>query len=101
MGLFDKIAKIGKEVVGAVDKAANTPQNQPANTATNQTAPPVTPPPVQAVVTQNSSDEPALAQWDTLLPQYPKWCFGGHGMVLEANGDENGYPIYDFDIGLR
>lgn len=39
-------------------------------------------------------NEATLAKWETLLPQYPRWCFGGQDMQLEEYGLENGYPAY-------
>jgi len=35
-----------------------------------------------------------LDQWETLLPQYPKWCFGGDNIELTEQGTDNGYPVY-------
>lgn len=53
-----------------------------------------------AIAEENAArqrDEQELAQWDTLLPQYPKWCFGGYNFNLERNGENNGYPCYYFN----
>jgi hypothetical protein len=33
-------------------------------------------------------------QWETVLPQFPKWCFGGDELELEEKGQDNGYPVY-------
>ena len=98
MGLFDKIIKAGKDVASAVEKAATPTQSQPANTAANQTASLVTPPTVQAAVTQNSSDDPALVKWDVLLPQYPKWCFGGNEIELDNVAESVNVPFYSFNV---
>ena len=40
-----------------------------------------------------------MAQWDALLPHYPKWSFGGTDMELEDMGvDEGGNPFYGLHI---
>ena len=34
-------------------------------------------------------------QWESVLPQYPKWCYGGAEIILEESGDDGeGHPIY-------
>ncbi|MDR1464293.1 MAG: zinc ribbon domain-containing protein [Oscillospiraceae bacterium] len=38
----------------------------------------------------------AMAEWDRLLPQYPKWQFGGYDYRLERLDDYNGAPYYQF-----
>ena len=46
-----------------------------------------------------AKDAAVLAQWDTLLPQYPKWCFGGSNLTLENGGTTaNGMPYYYFSV---
>ncbi|MDR0839907.1 MAG: zinc ribbon domain-containing protein [Christensenellaceae bacterium] len=40
--------------------------------------------------------EATFAQWDTLLPQYPKWQFGGRNFELERLDDYDGAPYYQF-----
>ena len=46
-----------------------------------------------------AKDAAELAKWDTLLPQYPKWRFGGHDISLEHGGEtENGMPYYYFSV---
>ena len=45
-------------------------------------------------------DEVVLAKWDALLPQYPRWCFGGRELSLEVtHTDENGNNYYSFYAG--
>jgi len=39
-------------------------------------------------------NQAALAQWDALLPQYPRWNQGGSGIRIEECGVENGCPAY-------
>jgi len=47
-----------------------------------------------------AKSEAALARWDDLLPQYPKWNQGGHDLILETGGEgENGRPYYMFCAG--
>ncbi|MDR3318406.1 MAG: zinc ribbon domain-containing protein [Clostridiales bacterium] len=41
-----------------------------------------------------AKNEAALAKWDALLPQYPKWRFGGGLEIDESGYDENGKPCY-------
>ena len=43
-------------------------------------------------------DNAVLSQWGAVLPQYLKWCFGGHDLSLEQTGDYDGYPFYSFGI---
>jgi hypothetical protein len=44
-----------------------------------------------------AKDEAVLAKWETVLPQYPKWCFGGHNLVLETVTENySGPPCYVF-----
>ena len=44
-------------------------------------------------------DDLVLAQWDTMLPQYPKWNLGGHDMSIEHISDsDSGYPYYGFSV---
>jgi hypothetical protein len=31
-------------------------------------------------------------QWETVLPQYPKWCFGGSDIELDEYPDDDGNP---------
>lgn len=46
-----------------------------------------------------AKDEAVLAQWDSLLPHYPKWRFGGSGLELEDMGPgDSGYPTYSFSV---
>ena len=46
-----------------------------------------------------AKDAAALAQWDTMIPQYPKWCFGGYDISLEYGGtNDNGMPYYHFNV---
>lgn len=51
-----------------------------------------------AIAEENAAkakDEAVLAEWDTKLSQYPKWCFGGNNYELEElSRDEYGRPIY-------
>jgi hypothetical protein len=42
--------------------------------------------------------EAALAQWESLLPQYPKWNLGGSAINIEQCGAENGYPVYALHV---
>jgi len=42
--------------------------------------------------------EAALAKWDTLLPQYPKWDQGGNEISIEEYGVENGCPAYGLHV---
>lgn len=37
-------------------------------------------------------------QWETILPQYPKWNLGGNSITLEENGEENGKPYYALTV---
>jgi len=42
-------------------------------------------------------DEAVLAKWDSIIPQFPKWCFGGYDYSLELIfTDENGIDYYSF-----
>ena len=43
-------------------------------------------------------DEAQLARWDELLPQFPKWCFGGHDISIEDCGYVNGHPAYSLTV---
>ena len=45
-----------------------------------------------------SRNEAALAGWDTLLPQYPKWAFGGNEVAIEEYPPEGGYPCYGLHV---
>ena len=45
-----------------------------------------------------AKSDATLAQWDALLPQYPKWAFGGVDLTLEQTGDYDGYPYYNFSV---
>ena len=46
-----------------------------------------------------AKDAATLVQWETILPQYPKWCFGGHDISLEYGGtNDNGTPYYFFHV---
>ncbi len=53
-----------------------------------------------AVAEENAAlarDAAVMAKWDSLLPQYPKWQYGGHDYSLEEEGRDNmGWPIYSF-----
>lgn len=43
--------------------------------------------------------ESVLASWGTLLPNYPKWCFGGTSLSIDHIGsDVNGYPFYEMKV---
>lgn len=44
-----------------------------------------------------AKSEAVLARWDAILPQYPKWSFGGTELSIdEQDYDENGNVIYRF-----
>jgi hypothetical protein len=46
-----------------------------------------------------TKSEAVLVQWDTLLPQYPKWCCGGYDLGLEQVAEsDGGYPYYSFSV---
>ncbi len=46
-----------------------------------------------------AKSEVALAKWETLLPQYPKWTLGGQDISLEeGERDEYGRPCYEFRV---
>lgn len=45
-----------------------------------------------------AKNEAALAGWDALLPQYPKWTLGGQDIQIEECGLENGYPAYALHV---
>lgn len=47
---------------------------------------------------QQAKDATVLAEFENLLPQFPKWTVGGSEFRLEANGEANGYPIYDLEL---
>jgi hypothetical protein len=47
----------------------------------------------QAAQARNAN---AMAQWDSLLPQYPKWQFGGQDYRIERLDDYEGAPYYQF-----
>ena len=36
-------------------------------------------------------------QWETILPQFPKWCFGGEDINLDQYED-NGRPFYVLQV---
>ena len=47
-----------------------------------------------------AKDDEVITRWDTLLPKYPKWCFGGHDLGLEKlSENDNGSPYYGFFAG--
>ena len=44
-------------------------------------------------------DEIVLSNWDTTLPTFPKWCYGGYDLRLElCSTDANGNPYYAFNV---
>ena len=45
-----------------------------------------------------SRSEAALARWDALLPQYPRWNQGGSEISIEEYGAENGWPVYGLHV---
>jgi len=45
-----------------------------------------------------SRNEAVLARWDALLPQYPKWAFGGNEITIEEYPPENGFPAYGLHV---
>ncbi len=37
-------------------------------------------------------------QWDTVLPQFPKWTFGGHDIELDEYPGAGGRPYYGLQM---
>lgn len=48
---------------------------------------------------EKAKDEEMLAKWDILLPQYPKWCFGGKNIWIEqVSAGADGSPVYALSV---
>jgi hypothetical protein len=112
MGLLDRAIKsginraVGNVVAGAVEKAVAPKVEQAAEQVAQQIVPPPQPtaqipapdPAItqqQAQATQTKSDN-AMAEWDRMLPQYPKWQFGGYDYRIDRLEDYEGAPYYKF-----
>jgi hypothetical protein len=39
----------------------------------------------------------SFEQWEAILPQFPKWCFGGEDISLEQY-DDKGTPFYVLQV---
>ena len=47
-----------------------------------------------------AKDEAALADWDRLLPQYPKWCCGGQNIEFDTQSDgTTDYCVLNISFG--
>lgn len=48
---------------------------------------------------QHAKDEAVLASWENLLPQYPKWSYGGRDISIEAVGtNADGASCYALNL---
>lgn len=50
---------------------------------------------------QQENDAAVLSEFRHKLPQYPEWTVGGTGFELEADGMEDGHPLYRFSLDGR
>ncbi len=48
---------------------------------------------------KRSEFDAVMSKWDTLLPQYPKWSFGGEEAdIIECGTTDDGQPFYQFSV---